>query len=105
MSLLRWNLGALLALALAYVLLGPRPWTAPQLLSEDAAVQPISIQLEPAEAAAAPARFAAALAIPSVADKDAPLHVGDPEPFKRMRDHLQRSFPLVYKKLKLEHVS
>lgn len=94
---------ACLSVALGYALLSAVPRSR-ERSTEDAAVQPLQALLEAEVAAAAPGRLANAIACATVGDKSAPNHVENPEPFRKLHEHLEASFPLVYEKLQHERV-
>ena len=91
---------AALAVAAAYAMLRSVP---PPGGGDPEAPPPIPLALD-GEAQRAPGRLAAALALPTLADKDAPNHVANPEPFRKLHAHLERSFPLLYQRLQHERV-
>ena len=72
---------------------------------EDAAVQQLQLELDAEVERGAVGRLATALSFATLANSSAPNHIGNPAPFQQLHDFLERSFPLVYERLKHERVS
>ena len=94
---------AALALAVGLALVLRSPPAAPPV-ADDAAVASIDVPLDDDILQGAPGRLAAALALPTLAQRGAPLNVPDAKPFKQMHDLLEASFPLLFRRLKHERV-